>query len=188
MLLNRLNEAASGCAGFSEGETDHPSPEVCTNLMDSPNDKPSVFRNELAKSQMFLWVHSLAPWKVIAHHTFVWEASIWSAQKSYERFMRKNCSDVSYFYAIEQNPGRDGHHVHALWADCEGVQRREVWNRWFSTYGRNRIEPVRRAGDVAAYCAKYVTKEGAWWNVRLVDADLFRVATSPRAPARAKAS
>jgi len=28
---------------------------------------------------------------VIAHHTFVWEASIWSAQKSFERFMVWRC-------------------------------------------------------------------------------------------------
>lgn len=122
---------------------------------------------------MSAWVNGLAPWRVIAHHTFVWEASIWSAQKSYERFMAGSCRDVSYFYAIEQNPSRDGHHVHALWADCEAVQRSEIFSRWKAIYGRNRIEPVRSVVDVASYCSKYVTKEGAWWNVKIVSPDLW---------------
>ena len=125
------------------------------------------------KLQMAEWVSGLAPWSVIAHHTFVWEASIWSAQKSFERFMARDCRDVSYFYAIEENPGRDGHHVHALWSNCEGVQRSRVWERWKERYGRNRIEPVRSVMDVASYSAKYVTKEGAWWNVKIVTPDLF---------------
>lgn len=131
------------------------------------------FQTDLQREELFQWVHALAPWKVIAHHTFAWEASIWSAQKSYERFMAKRCGEVSYFYAIEQNPSRDGHHVHALWADCEGVQRSEIFGRWKETYGRNRIEPVRSSVDVASYCSKYVTKEGAWWNVKLVNPDLW---------------
>jgi len=100
------------------------------------------------------WVHSLAPWQVISHMTFAWEASIWSAQRCYEKFMRTEMRGVSYFYALEQNPGRDGYHVHAL---------------WFHRYGRARIEPVNNPDDVADYCAKYVTKEGSWWNVKLLD-------------------
>jgi len=141
------------------------------------------FDTDQQRQEMFLWVNGLAPWKVIAHHTFVWEASIWSAQKSYERFMAKRCADVSYFYALEENPSRDGHHVHALWADCEGVQRSEIFARWKESYGRNRIEPVRSRQDVAAYCSKYVTKERAWWNVKLVSPDLWHSARSA-CPAR----
>ena len=53
------------------------------------------------------WVHSLAPWQVISHMTFAWEASISSAQRCYEKFMRTEMWGVSYFYALEQNPGRD---------------------------------------------------------------------------------
>src|SRR5208282_1463406 len=56
------------------------------------------------------WVHGLAPWQVISHMTFAWEASIWSAQRCYEKFMRTEMRGVSYFYALEQNPGRDGYH------------------------------------------------------------------------------
>jgi hypothetical protein len=119
------------------------------------------------------WVDSLAPWSVIAHQTFIWEASLTSAQRCFERFMNRDLPEVSYFYAIEQNPSRDGHHVHALWADCEAVQRTLVWERWKARYGRNRIEPVKSKEDVVSYCAKYVTKEGAWWNVKLVAPDLW---------------
>jgi hypothetical protein len=36
--------------------------------------------------------------------------------------------------------------------------------------GVNGILPSARgnAADVADYCAKYVTKEGSWWNVKLL--------------------
>jgi hypothetical protein len=30
------------------------------------------------------------------------------------------------------------------------------------------IEPVNSRDDVADYCAKYVAKEGSWWNVKLL--------------------
>jgi len=163
--------------------------------METPNEKqetpfesrgPSTWKivpwsqrspwNAIKSALMTNYVSNLAAWEVIAHHTFVWEASIWSAQKCFEAFMEKTLSSVSYFYALEQNPGRPGYHVHALWADCKAVRRSHVWNRWYLTYGRNRIEPVRNTGDVASYCAKYVCKEGAWWNVKLVNPDLWRAA------------
>jgi hypothetical protein len=124
--------------------------------------------SEEQKLEMSFWVGTLARWRVIAHHTFVWESSLWAAQKSYEKFMDREVRDVSYFYAIEENPSRDGHHVHALWADCEGVHRSAIWEKWKGRYGRNRIEPVRSSLNVVEYCAKYVTKEGAWWNARIL--------------------
>jgi hypothetical protein len=114
------------------------------------------------------WVHSLAPWQVISHLTFSWEASIWSAQRCYEKFMRNEMRGVSYFYALEENPGRDGYHAHALWCDCKSKSRAMVWKNWFERYGRNRIEPVNSRDDVSDYCAKYICKEGAWWNIKLL--------------------
>jgi len=114
------------------------------------------------------WVHSLAPWQVISHLTFAWEASIWSGARCYEKFMRSELRGVSYFYALEQNPGRDGYHVHALWVDCKNMRRSDIWRTWFGRYGRARIEPVNSRDDVADYCAKYVTKENSWWNVKLL--------------------
>jgi hypothetical protein len=78
------------------------------------------------------WVHSLAPWQVIAHMTFAWEASVWSAERCYLKFMKREMWGVSNFYALEENPGRDGFHVHALWCDCLNKSRRDLWRKWFA--------------------------------------------------------
>ncbi len=76
---------------------------------------------------------------------------------------------VSYFYALEQNPGRDGYPCPcAVVRLQEQMRRTEIWEKWFHRYGRARIEPVNSRDDVADYCAKYVTKESAWWNVKLL--------------------
>lgn len=112
------------------------------------------------------WVNQLANWKVFATHTFCWEASLWSARRVYERFMMQALPGLSYFYAIEQNPSRDGHHVHAIWDSAE-APRKATHKEWLKRYGRNRIEPVRGLQAVEDYCAKYVCKEGAWWDFHL---------------------
>jgi len=81
--------------------------------------------------------------------------------------MSRALPHLSYFYAEEANPSRDGYHIHALWADAKTLYRKEAWATWFKRFGRARIEPIRSNADVASYCAKYVTKERAWWNVKL---------------------
>lgn len=111
------------------------------------------------------WVLSLAPWNVIAHLTFRWEVSLDGARRGYERFMKRALPQVSYFYAEERNPQRDGYHVHALWHG--NIFRREAWASWFERFGRARIEPIKSRADGVDYCAKYVIKEEAWWNVKL---------------------
>ena len=80
--------------------------------------------------------------------------------------MRTALPGVGYFYAIEENPSRDGHHVHALW-DSLDAPRKATHREWLKRYGRNRIEPVRGFNDVVNYCSKYVVKERAWWSIRL---------------------
>ena len=125
------------------------------------------------------WVDGLKPWEVLAHMTFVWECSMDSAMKCFEKFMRRELPTCSYFYALEANPSRRGYHVHALFSDTMGVKRQAVWAKWFEKYGRNRIEPIRSKSDVASYCSKYVTKEGAWWNVKILS-DSLRKLTSAK--------
>jgi hypothetical protein len=115
---------------------------------------------------MAAWVNGLADWKVFATHTFSWEASLWSARRVYERFMHQALPTVSYFYAVEQNPSRDGHHVHAIW-DSSVAPRKATHKEWLKRYGRNRIEPVRGLTAVENYCAKYVCKDGVWWDFHL---------------------
>jgi hypothetical protein len=133
-------------------------PEVCP---DGMKTSKQVLVGEMAE-----WVNSLAPWSVFATHTFSWEASLWSCRRVYERFMREALPGISYFYAVEQNPSRDGHHVHAMW-DSLGAPRKATHREWLRRYGRNRIEPVRNFSDVVGYCAKYVVKDGAWWDFHL---------------------
>jgi hypothetical protein len=124
-------------------------------------------RRLAADSQAFaLWVAGLAPWKVIGHYTFSWEASLWSARRVYERFMLRALPGVSYFYAVEQNPGRAGYHIHSLW-DSIDAPRKATHREWLERYGRNRIEPVRDFCDVVTYCSKYVCKERVWWDLHL---------------------
>jgi hypothetical protein len=121
----------------------------------------------LDKLQRVAWIHGLADWEVMATGTFRWEASVDSARKIFERWMRKTLPHVSYFYALERNPCRDGYHVHSIWADCKGVFRKAAWKDWFDRYGRARIEPVRVARDCEEYASKYLCKEDGWWNVKL---------------------
>jgi hypothetical protein len=109
--------------------------------------------------------------------------------------MRAHLPTVSHFYAIEPNPSRDGHHVHAIWTDPL-VKRSQCWSEWFTKYGRARIEPIgwrpikdrssylitaegalagRSLGgecssallNVADYVAKYLMKDRSWWDVSL---------------------
>ena len=111
------------------------------------------------------WVHSLAPWQVISHLTFSWQASIWSAQRCYEKFMRTEMRGVSYFDALEENIRARWHHAHAFGVTAK-ASRGNTSGGWFEHSGRNRIEPVNKRDDVADYCAKYACKEGAWWDVK----------------------
>ena len=124
------------------------------------------------------WVMGLAPWQAFSTLTYEWESSLQATIKSYERFMRKELPNVNHFYAIEQNPSRRGHHVHGLWCQSGDVNRKDAWQKWFDHYGRARIEPLHHRNQVVAYCAKYLMKQEAWFNVHLVDPNLRRCAVA----------
>lgn len=119
------------------------------------------------RMQRVAWIESLAPWSVMFTGTFRWEASVWSAGRCFQKFMRKRLPGLSWFEAVEQNPSREGYHVHSLWADCRGVFRKEEWAAWFEKYGRCKIELVRNKGDVSEYASKYLCKPNDWWDVYL---------------------
>jgi hypothetical protein len=151
--------------------------------------------NEQLLIETAVWIHGLAPWRDFATLTFVAAYGVEAARKGYERFMNAQLPTVSHFYAIEPNPSRDGHHVHAIWTDPI-VKRKTCWSEWFTKYGRARIEPIgwrvqkdrggylydsdglvrgRSLGadtsdsllNVADYVAKYLIKDRSWWDVRL---------------------
>jgi len=121
----------------------------------------------LDKMQRVSWIQGLANWEVMSTGTFRWHASGESARRIFEKWMARKLPQVSYYYAVERNPSRDGYHVHSLWSDCRGVFRKDAWCDWFGRYGRARIEPVRRVEDVSDYASKYLCKEDGWWNVKL---------------------
>ena len=114
------------------------------------------------------WVQSAAPWELFVTMTYRWEASPQSAARCFERFMRQEMRGVTYFYVVGRNSDGLGNHVHALWCDCGDRRRSEVWGKWFSRYGINRIEPIKSPLDVADYCANHLTEETLEWNIRLL--------------------
>jgi len=124
----------------------------------------------LDKLQRVAWIEGMAAWEVMFTGTYRWQSSLDSTRRTFEKFMRVKFPHLSFFYCVEGNPCRDGFHVHAIWADCKGVFRKEAWAEWFKRYGRARIEPVRKREDVCAYASKYLCKgrgDSCWWNVKL---------------------
>lgn len=139
------------------------------------------------------WAGNLAPWQEFA--TLTWRPRDYfkagrlcatrgisqdAAARQFERFMEKEFRLCNYFYAIERNPSVDGHHVHAMLCAPVRMHRGEMWELWFGEKGRARIEPIRNQDDVTAYCAKYVCKQGSWWNFKLADSQLWRAAKEGR--------
>ena len=135
---------------------------------------------ERFKQQLEEWVTSLAPWKEFFTGTFHGEYSEASAQRAFERFMKKHGSSISYFYVTEPNPSRAGHHVHALLSDTYGLSYARLGTHWFKRYGINRLEKIRSSDQVTAYCAKhagkYLLKGTGWYNFKLQDPGLWRKA------------
>jgi len=184
-MPDRRMWTSSGCACGGEAATGTPVepilvPPVC------PDDEVEKLENAMNRDSISLkyrqadwllvesmatWVGGIKPWQCIGHFTFSWEASLDSTRRCFEKFMRIDSHGTSYFYACEQNPSRSGHHVHALLYAPVEPQRKALWELWFKRYGRCRLESVRSRCDVADYCAKYVCKERAWWNVKLFGQD-----------------
>jgi hypothetical protein len=146
--------------------TDFLSPGVSRIYVGAAEDVMSL-QVTVDRLQRVGWIQSLAPWEVMATFTFRWEASLFSAQRCFEKWMRRKHPRLSCYYAIEANPSRDGYHVHSLWADCKSTFRKEAWADWFKRYGRAQIEPVRSARDVSDYASKYLTKDDSWWDCKL---------------------
>jgi len=121
-----------------------------------------------AIEELVEWLHSLAPWDTFATMTFAERVNLHAARLHWKHFMSDARFDgTSYFAAFEPNPGRPGWHIHALLCHLR-VKRREMWQQWFSAFGRNRIEPVNCKLDVLSYCAKYVTKcPDGWWDLHV---------------------
>lgn len=124
------------------------------------------------------WLHDMAPWDLFFTGTFEWESSLTATRRAFQNFMKKHLPDVSYFFVSEKNPNRPGYHIHALMADCTGVYRKRIWERWKLKYGMNRLEPIRSRHDVEKYttkhCTSYLTKGIGDYDFKLTDPELWK--------------
>lgn len=102
-----------------------------------------------------------------------------NTKRYFEKHMRKHYTEWSYFYCVEQNPHRDGHHLHALLIPPTGVRVsfKEMGVRWWEHYGFNKVENIRSAEDVTGYCTKhvvrYLNKQGGWYNLEINDSEIY---------------
>ena len=105
--------------------------------------------------------------------------SEWNAKKYFERYMTKIHPDMSWFYCVEPNPGRQGHHLHALMCPPTGgkISHKDLGTTWWNTYGWNKVEDIRSKKDISGYCTKhvvaYLNKGSGWYNIQINDSDIF---------------
>ena len=102
-----------------------------------------------------------------------------NAKRYFERHMRKYYKDYSWFYCVEPNPGRAGHHLHSLLLPPTGstVSHKKLGKLWWDQYGWNKVENIRSTKDVTGYCTKHVTrylnKGAGWYNIEINDSEVF---------------
>lgn len=119
------------------------------------------------------WASQITSWTTKADMTFTWNCDEFTARKKFERWMKKNLPSSNYIYSIERDPNQDkvmptsnginqSCHIHAVtdtnWSKLkkQGVTRKQIWNEWYSRFGRARIEPGKSMSDVLGYCMKKV--------------------------------
>ena len=106
-----------------------------------------------------------------------------NAKRYFERFMRRNYKDYSWFYCVEPNPSRAGHHLHALMMPPTGAKcsHKEMGTSWWGQYGWNKVEDIRSKKDVSGYCTKhvvrYLNKGAGWYNIEINDSEIYHAAT-----------
>lgn len=115
-----------------------------------------------------------------------------SAIQSTRRFLRREMKDFSWFFVAEQNPGREGHHVHCLLIPPAGerINVPRLSAIWWKRYGWNKFEPIRGGKEVTSYCVKHVTSyvlkgddflkpkksQNVGWEIEINDSAIFHAA------------
>ena len=102
-----------------------------------------------------------------------------NAKRYFEQHMRKHYKDWSWFYVVEPNPNRDGHHLHSLIIPPTGVEcsHADMGTKWWNQYGWNKVEDIRSNQCVTNYCTKhvvrYLNKGAGWYNMEINDSDIY---------------
>lgn len=102
-----------------------------------------------------------------------------NAKRYFERFMHRYYKEYSWFYCVEPNPSRAGHHLHALIVPPTGetCSHAEMGTQWWQQYGWNKVEDIRSKKDVSGYCTKhvvrYLNKGTGWYNIEINDTDIY---------------
>ena len=92
------------------------------------------------------------------------------AQGLFEKFMKNECDDVSYFAAYELHNNGIGWHIHALAhlpqhrldqycvnvRDGKPTYCRKLWRKLYEEFGRNTISEIEDLDKVSDYCQKHV--------------------------------
>jgi hypothetical protein len=120
-------------------------------------------------------------WEAFGTFTFRLNFSVETASRTFEDFVVREIPWVKCFYAVELHKVH-GAHLHALFAGLGEVTTRpgargrtlvtsmqgvNVWDAWHYQQGRNSVELGCDTTAMCRYCAKYITKECAWWNHNL---------------------
>lgn len=110
-----------------------------------------------------------------------------AATRATKKFLKQHMPDYSYFFVNEKNPGRDGHHVHALLippGQLDGkahIPVRSLAPIWWKKYGWNKFERIKSKDDVTAYCTKhvceYLNKGSGWYEIEINDTEVFHAST-----------
>lgn len=131
----------------------------------------TIRKSDALHSELVDWVTGLADWEIFFTGTYRGEFSEEASRKSFEKWAEIEIPEYSYLYSIERNPSRHGHHVHAIFADCDGIHRKTVWKKWFDRYGRAKVEQIRSREEAVSYVSKhvvgYMLKHGGWWNLKI---------------------
>ena len=107
-----------------------------------------------------------------------------NAKRYFERHMHNNYKDYSWFYCVEPNPNRSGHHLHALLMPPHGekVSHEKMGKEWWSRYGWNKVEDIKSSTDVTKYCTKhvvrYLNKGDGWYNIEINSTEIFHASQS----------
>ena len=111
-----------------------------------------------------------------------------AATRATKSFIKKYMPEYSYFFVNEKNPGRDGHHVHALLippGQLDGRSHIPVSSLapiWWQKYGWNRFERIKSPDAITSYCTKhvceYLNKGVGWYEIEINDTEVFHAANA----------